>query len=144
MRERWLSERKEKKSDSRGGRVSAGRGHSIFHFMDQLEESLSQDQVTQSRGMLLRADDLPSEQVSNQMRINSDAAKLWELVQRIWLVSLGKEGDPQDITNQSSCSTETVWEDENARVKISVAIAIAILSKNNNNCWGLALFRAQC
>lgn len=76
MRERWLSERKEKKSDSRGGRVSAGRGHSIFHFMDQLEESLSQDQVTQSRGMLLRADDLPSEQVSNQMRINSDAAKL--------------------------------------------------------------------
>lgn len=75
MRDRWLPERKEN-SDSRGGRVSAGRGHSIFHFMDQLEESLRQDQVMQSRGTLLRADDLPSEQMSNQMRINSDAAKL--------------------------------------------------------------------
>ena len=46
MREGWVAESVETVSDSGGGRNSAGRGHSRFHVVEQLEEGLSQDQIT--------------------------------------------------------------------------------------------------
>lgn len=46
MRERYWAERVDTVSDSKGGRNSACRGCFVFHFVEQLEEGLSQDQVT--------------------------------------------------------------------------------------------------
>lgn len=42
MRKKWMAKREEK-SDSEEGRISASRQHSIFDMMGQLEEWLSQD-----------------------------------------------------------------------------------------------------